>query len=48
MGLLALIKASEDDILEAVKSDNMSYQSVIDRTFTLDWPFFSIKLIEMR
>ena len=48
VGLLALIKASEDDVLEAVKSDSMSYQSVIDRTFTLDWPFFSIKMIEMR
>jgi len=48
VGLLALIKASEDEILAAVKSGNMSYQAVIDRTFTLDWPFFSIKLIEMR
>ena len=48
IGLLALIKASEHQIIAGLKRGQMSYQSVMERCDSLDWPFYSIKLVEMR
>ena len=49
IGFVAIIAASQDEILQAIGSnESMAYQAIIERARSLSGPFYSLKLFEIR